>query len=242
MPEIRFGAMADRFLAIAAHPDDLDFGAAGTTASLTAAGHDVIYCLVTNGEAGGFDNSISRSEMAEIRKTEQTSAAQVVGVDQLHFLGFPDGAVVADLALREAISRVIRQVRPDKVIVQSPERNYDRIYASHPDHLATGEATICAVYPDSRNEFAFPALLADEGLEPHTVPEVWVMEGGQGDHFVDTTDYIDAKIEALLCHKSQMQTPGEMPERIREWGRDVGLRAGFDEGRTAESFRIIATP
>lgn len=234
--------MPERFLAIAAHPDDLDFGAAGTTASLTDAGHEVIYCLVTNGDAGGFDNKISRLEMAEIRQQEQTAAAKVVGVDELHFLGFPDGAVVADLELRKAITRVIRTVRPDTVIAQSPLRNFDRIYSSHPDHLAAGEATICSVYPDSRNEFAFPELLNDERLEPHTVPEVWIMETGGADHFIDITETIDAKIEALLCHTSQMKSPTELPDRIHSWGRDVGERAGLGSGRLAEAFRRVATP
>lgn len=233
--------MPDRFLAIAAHPDDLDFGAAGTTASLVAAGHEVVYCLVTSGEAGGSDNSISRTQMADIRQEEQTAAAKVVGVSQLHFLGFPDGAVVADLELRKAISRVIRQVKPDKVITQSPDRNYDRIYSSHPDHLATGEAALCAVYPDSRNQFAFPELLADEGLEPHTVPEVWLMATDSPDHFVDTTDTIEAKVEALLCHDSQMPKPNELPDRIRQWSRDTAKQAGFAEGRSAEGFRLVNT-
>ena len=233
--------MSDRFLAIAAHPDDLDFGAAGTTASLVAAGHEVVYCLVTSGEAGGSDDTISRARMAEIRQQEQTAAAKVVGVDQLHFLGFPDGAVEANLELRKAISRVIRQVKPDKVITQSPDRNYDRIYSSHPDHLATGEAALCAVYPDSRNQFAFPELLADEGLEPHTVPEVWLMGTGGANHFVDTTDFIDPKVEALLCHISQMPEPNEMPGRIRQWSLDTGKQAGFDEGRSAEGFRVVNT-
>lgn len=233
--------MADRFLSIAAHPDDLDFGAAGTTATLTAAGHEVIYCLVTNGDAGGFDNTISRAQMAEIRQREQTAAAKVVGVDELHFLGFPDGAVVADLELRKAISRVIRQVRPDKVITQSAIRNYDRIYASHPDHLATGEASLSAVYPDARNEFAFPELLSQEGLQPHAVGEVWVMGGSESNHYIDITDTIDLKIEALLCHESQMPTPEEMPDRIRAWARETGVIAELDAGRMAEAFRTVNT-
>ncbi len=159
----------------------------------------------------------------------------------MHFLGYPDGRVVADLELRKAITRVIRQVKPDLVLTQSPERNFDRIYASHPDHLASGEATMCAVYPDARNEFAFPDLLANEGLEPHTVPEVWMMAGPDSDHYVDITDTIDAKIEALLCHHSQMRMPDAMPERIREWGRQVAIAAGFGDDRYAEGFRKINT-
>ncbi|MEZ5376994.1 MAG: PIG-L deacetylase family protein [Acidimicrobiales bacterium] len=233
--------MTRRVLAIAAHPDDLDFGAAGTTASLVANGDEVIYCLVTDGDAGGFDNTISRSRMAEIRREEQTAAARVVGVTELHFLGYPDGRVVADLELREALTRVIRQVRPDLVLCQSPVRNFDRIYASHPDHLATGEATLSAVYPDARNEFAFTRLLSEEQLAPHSVPEVWMMAGPDLDHFVDITDHIDAKIEALLCHESQIQDPSSMPDRIRDWGRQVAERAGLGPGRMAEGFRRIDT-
>ena len=230
-----------RFLHIAAHPDDLDFGAAGTTATLTAAGNDVTYCLVTHGQAGGFDNTISRDRMAEIRREEQTAAAKVVGVDVLHFLGFPDGAVEANLALRKALTRTIRQVKPDVVVTQSPERNFDRIYGSHPDHLATGTSALDAVYPDSRNEFAFPELLADEGLQPHTVPEVWLMGGPDPDHFVDITEVIELKIEALLCHASQMRTPEKMPEMLRTWATEQGKRAGLAEGRMAESFRKLST-
>lgn len=230
------------YLHIAAHPDDLDFGCAGTTALLTAEGHEVVYCLVTDGQAGGFDSSITRERMAEIRRDEQTAAAKVVGVTELLFLGFPDGAVEANLDLRRALARVIRQVKPDLVVTQSPERNLDRIYGSHPDHLAVGESTLNAVYPDARNEFAFPELLAEEGLEPHTVPEVWLVSGPQPDHYRDITDTIDLKIEALLCHASQMRDPGAMPDRIREWAASQAKDGGLGEGRYAERFRRMKTP
>ncbi len=230
-----------RILIVVAHPDDLDFGCAGSTARWTAEGHDVIYCLVTSGQAGGFDESISREEMARIRQKEQTAAAAVVGVTELHFLGFPDGRVEADLELRKSISRTIRETRPDRVVTQSPQRDLNRIYPSHPDHLAVGEATLCAVYPDARNPFAFPELLADEGLQPHTVPEIWIMGCPQADAHVDITDTIERKIEALLCHESQMQDPDAMPDRIREWGRNSAEAAGMDDGRFAERFRIVNT-
>ncbi len=230
-----------KILCIAAHPDDLDFGCAASVAAWVADGHEVVYCLVTDGQAGGFDNTISRSEMAEIRRREQTEAAKRVGVTELHFLGFPDGAVEYTLELRAALSRIIRIVRPERVVTQSPERNYDRIYGSHPDHLATGQAAMAAVYPDSRNEFAFTHLLEDEGLEPHTVPELWLIGGPGANTYVDTTAWIETKIEALLCHESQMRNPGDMPDRIREWGRGMGKAAGLPEGRTAEQFRVIDT-
>lgn len=229
------------YLHIAAHPDDLDFGAAGTTARLTSEGHRVEYCLVTSGEAGGDDPSISRSEMAAIRRQEQTEAAKVVGVDTLHFLDFPDGAVVASLELRQAITRVIRQVKPDRVITQSPYWNLDRIYASHPDHLATGEAAMAAVYPDSRNQFAFPDLVSGHGLEPHTVQQIWLMGGPEPNLHVDITDTIDQKIQALLCHHSQIKDPAGMDQMIRHWAGTMADTAGLPEGRLAESFRRVDT-
>lgn len=230
-----------RILIVVAHPDDLDFGCAGSTAAWTDDGHEVVYCLVTDGQAGGFDESVSRDEMARIRRKEQTAAASVVGVTELHFLGFPDGRVEATLDLRLAISRTIRQTTPDRVVTQSPQRDLNRMYPSHPDHLAVGEATLCAVYPDARNPFAFPELLADEGLRPHTVPEVWIMGGPEADTYVDITDTIERKIEALRCHESQMQDPDGMGERIREWGRTSAEAAELPAGRLAERFRIVNT-
>ena len=153
-----------RVLAIAAHPDDLDFGAAGTIAVWTAAGIDVVYCIVTDGDAGGFDETFPRAEMAPLRRAEQTAAAKCVGVHDVRFLGYPDGRVEPSIGLRRDLARVIRQVRPDRVVCPSPERNYARIGISHPDHRAVGSAALDAVYPDARNPFAFPELAAGEGL------------------------------------------------------------------------------
>ncbi len=128
----------ERILVVTAHPDDVDFGSAGSVATWTDAGIEVSYCIVTNGEAGGFDDSIPRPTMAEIRQAEQRAAAKVVGVADLTFLGYPDGRLLSTIELRRDISRVIRRVRPQRVVGQSPERNFQRIYASHPDHLAVG--------------------------------------------------------------------------------------------------------
>ncbi len=228
-------------LCVVAHPDDVDFGVAGTTTTLTAAGHRVVYCLVTSGQAGGSDPSVSRSDMAALRETEQRAAAAVVGVSELHFLGFPDGAVVASLELRMAIARVIRQVRPDRVITQSPIRLLDRMYSSHPDHLATGEATLNAIYPDARNQFAFPELLNEEGLEPHSVPEVWLTASEKPDTYVDITDVINTKVKALLCHQSQMPEPDKMPAMIHHWAAETAKAGGFPDGTLAEGFRSIDT-
>lgn len=147
-----------RLLVVTAHPDDVDFGAAGTIATLTDAGVEVGYCIVTDGDAGGFDPEIARSEIPRIRRDEQTAAAKELGVDDLRFLGYPDGALVASLDLRRDISREIRRFRPDVLMCQNPERDFNRIHSSHPDHLAAGDAAISAVYPDARTAELFQVV------------------------------------------------------------------------------------
>jgi LmbE family N-acetylglucosaminyl deacetylase len=235
-------AGVERILVVAAHPDDIDFGSAGSIATWTERGIEVVYCLVTDGDAGGFDREMPRSEMAELCRAEQTAAAKVVGVSELVFLAHPDGRVQPTIELRRDLSRVIRQVRPQRVIGMSPERNYQRIYASHPDHLATGEATLAAVYPDARNPFAHPELLEVEGLEPWAVDEVWMVAIGEPDTFVDTTDAFDRKLEALQCHVSQHPDPDSLEELLRSWGGMIAERAGLPGGRIAEGFlRVVTT-
>jgi LmbE family N-acetylglucosaminyl deacetylase len=233
-----------RVLVVTAHPDDVDFGSAGTVATFTSAGMEVTYCIVTNGDAGGSDRTMSRADMAALRQDEQRAAAAVVGVSDVRFLGHPDGRVQATLELRRDISRVIRQVKPERVITQSPERNWDSMYASHPDHLAAGEAAVCAVYPDARNPFAHPELLEDEGLEPWSVPEVWIM--GPAVHgvgiAVETTASVERKVAALLCHKSQIADPEGLTQRIHEWARAQGEQAGLPAGSSAELFRVTLIP
>src|SRR5580658_8748014 len=134
-----------RILVIAAHPDDVDCGAAGTIATFTEAGLEVSYCIVTNGDAGGSDRSVSRADMAVIRQAEQTAAAKQVGVHDVRFLGYPDGQLEATIGLRRDLTRMIRQVRPDRVVSPSPDRNYTRVGTSHPDHRAAGSAALDAV-------------------------------------------------------------------------------------------------
>ncbi len=229
-----------RVLAVVAHPDDVDFGAAGTVAKWVDEGMDVTYCLVTDGDAGGFDPLISRSEIPAIRRAEQTAAAKEVGVSDLVWLGYPDGQVEVSLGLRRDIARVIRQVRPQRVLSPSPERNYARVFASHPDHLAVGEATLCAVYPDARNPFAFPELAAG-GLEAHIVDEVWMMAAPEADVFIDVTDTFDRKIAALRAHVSQTGRMESLPEFLRGWLAATAERAGLEPGRLAEGFRRIDT-
>ncbi|WP_419840195.1 PIG-L deacetylase family protein [Candidatus Poriferisodalis sp.] len=226
-----------RALIVVAHPDDIDFGMAGTVAALTSAGCHVAYCLATSGEAGDDDMSHTSAELAAMRQAEQTAAAKRVGVSELHWLGHPDGMVVADLGLRRDIARVIRMSRPDVVLCQTTIPDWDRIYISHPDHLATATATLAAVYPDSRNPRTFPGLL-DEGHKPHTVDELWLI-GTEPNRYIDITDSFDAKVAALREHRSQTADMENLDGRLREWCTDTARAGGLAEGRLAEAFRVV---
>ncbi len=231
----------ERVLMVAAHPDDIDFGSAGTVARWTKAGIAVSYCLVTNGDAGGFDPAVPRGQIAGIRQAEQRAAAAEVGVTDLVFLGYPDGRLYVTHELRRDISRVIRQFRPQRVVGQSPVRNFARIYPSHPDHLAAGEATLCAVYPDARNPFAHPELLAEEGLEAHPVAELWMSGGADPEHFVDITDTYDLKLAALRAHVSQTAHMEDLDGMLRGWLGLNAAAAGLPVGRLAEAYRVVNT-
>ena len=235
---VRDLTIPERALVVVAHPDDIDFGMAGTIATLTRAGAKVSYCLVTSGEAGPPDDA-DRDELRTRREAEQRSAASVVGVHDVRFLGYADGRVESNLALRRDLSRVIRDVQPDLVIAQSSDRQWDRMYFSHPDHLAVGEATANAVYPDSRNRWSHIELL-DEGFEPHSVARMW-LHGLEPNLFVDITDVIDLKLQALLSHQSQVGARDGITELIRNWGADNAALAGWPAGRFAEAFRELDT-
>jgi LmbE family N-acetylglucosaminyl deacetylase len=234
-------AEVERVLVVTAHPDDVDFGASGTLAQWTSAGIGVTLCVVTDGDAGGFDPDVPRSDIPGIRRAEQRSAAAHWGVDDVIFLGYRDGELTVSHDLRRDISRVIRQVRPRRMLIQSPERNWERIPASHPDHLAAGEAAIQAVYPDARNPFAHASLLGDEGLDAWTVEEVWVMAGPQPNHAVDITDTFPKKIAALRAHESQTAHMDDLESFVRGWGEMTAERFGLPTGRLAEAFQIVRT-
>jgi LmbE family N-acetylglucosaminyl deacetylase len=227
-----------RVLVITAHPDDVDFGAAGTIATWTDTGIKVAYCIVTDGDAGGFDAGVPRQRIGPIRREEQTAAAAEVGVSDLHFLGYPDGRLAVGFDLRRDIARVIRAVRPQRVLCQSPERNMERIYASHPDHLAAGEAAMSAVYPDARNPFAY-AELAD--VEAWAVPEVWVMGSERANHYVDITAVFDRKKAALRAHASQMEGVDDLDALLEGWNGGNAKLAGMPDGHFAEGFWVMDT-
>ena len=228
----------ERALAVMAHPDDVDFGAAGTIAQWTDAGIDVTYCIITDGDAGGFDHAVPRSEIGAIRRAEQIAAAKEVGVSDVRFLGYLDGRLEVSFDLRRDIAKVIREVRPQRIVCQSPQRNMVRIPASHPDHLAAGEATMCAIYPDARNPFAFPDL---SDLEAWSVAETWVTGMERVNRYVDITDTFDRKMAALHAHASQHPQPDGLEEMIRGWNGMNARAASMPAGRLAEGFWVFAT-
>ncbi len=232
----------ERVLVVSAHPDDPEFGFGATVAKLSADGADVTYCICTDGSQGGEDPAVPDQELTELRYREQRAAAAVLGVKDVVFLGFRDGHLAPDVELRVAITRQIRRFKPDLVLTHGPLRALKiPIGASHPDHLAVGEAALAAVYPDARNPRAYPELLA-EGLEPHRVREVWLPGFDQADHFIDAGPWMERKIEAIMCHASQFDKPGMEPDTPGKWIRDrmrqVGEHAGYEY---AEGFIRLKT-
>jgi LmbE family N-acetylglucosaminyl deacetylase len=230
-----------RILAVFAHPDDVDFGSAGTVAGWVAEGHEVAYLLVTRGDAGGFDDT-PRDRVPGIREREQRAAAAAVGVQRVDFLeGYSDGTLAPTLALRRDITATIRRFRPERILTSSPLRRWERLAGpSHPDHLAVGEAVTCAIYPDSRNPFAFPEL-AVAGLEPWVVREVWFQGGPSPDHAVDVTDRFERKMAALRAHESQVAHVPDLEKLIRDRLTATAQSVGLPEGRLAEAFTVLRT-
>lgn len=231
-------AEVERALVVMAHPDDADYSAAGTIAGWTDAGIEVTLLLCTRGEQGGFDET-PRDQMPAIREREQRAAAAELGVSDVRFLdGWRDGWLEPSWELQHAIVRVLRQVRPQRVLCQSPQRLLQRLQASHPDHLAAGEATVRAVYPASENRFAWPELL-DDGLQPWKVIELWIAGHLEMPHVVDITENFPRKVAALTAHASQTAHQGERLEgMLRGWNGGNAERAGLPAGRLAEAFAV----
>ncbi|MER7458168.1 PIG-L deacetylase family protein [Micromonospora sp. NPDC126480] len=229
-----------RILAIFAHPDDVDFGCAGTVAAWTDAGIDVAYLLVTLGDAGGCGDT-PRPDLVQLREEEQRAAAAAVGVRQVDMLtGYADGTLAPTPRLRRDLTAAIRRFRPDRVLTSSPLRRWEHIAGpGHPDHQAVGEAATCAVYPDARNPSAFPDLLA-AGLEPWVVREVWYAGGPSPDHAVDVTESYERKVEAMRAHRSQTAHL-DVPAFVRDQLGAIGADAGLPPGRLAEAFTVLRT-
>ena len=224
-------------LVVVAHPDDIEFGCAGTVARWVQEGARVAYALVTNGAAGSSDPEMTRQRLAELREAEARASAKVVGVDQVEFLGYEDGLLEPTLEVREKIVRLIRRVRPEVVVTTDPTTRYfGERYINHPDHRAAGEATLAAVIPGSDTRLAYPELL-DEGLEPVKLTAVWLMMNMEPNLVVDIGDFLEKKIESLACHVTQVgENVDDSLGFVRGMAEFSATREAFQYG---EAFRVF---
>ena len=229
---------------VAAHPDDPDFGVAGSAARLAREGHAVHYLLLTSGDAGSDDPGIAPEELVRTREAEQEAAGRILGLSGVTFLRYPDGELQPTLDLRKAIVRVMRRLQVDVVLCQDPRSlvDEDNTYLNHPDHRAAGQAALDAAFPAAGNPSAFRDLLA-EGLTAYKVKEVWLYftNGQHVNHFVDITDTIEQKIDALAAHTSQIgdwASSGELRREMLKWAEDTATRHKL-EYRYAEGFQRI---
>jgi len=231
--------MADvrRILVVVAHPDDAEFGCAGSVARWVADGCEVFYCLFTSGNRGSDDPAMTEERLATVREAEQRAAARVLGVKDVTFLRYPDGEVEDTREARRDIVREIRRVRPDRIVTQNPVPSLNP-YSGHRDHRHAGRLALDAVYPYARDRMHFPELLA-EGWAPHKVREIYLMGHGEPDVVLDITGTMDRKLEALRCHASQLRDFASAEGRVRERAADLGKPHGYTY---AEAFRSIELP
>lgn len=221
-------------MVVMAHPDDAEFGCAGAVAEWVREGWTVHYVICTDASGGGGDdatecNADARALITTTRKAEQRTAADILGVSEVVFLDQPDGTLQPTIELRKQIVRLLRRLRPTRVVCQSPERAWQPqmfIPRYHPDHLAAGTATLAAVYPASQNPWDFPDLL-DEGLLPHRVREVLIMGAPFLNHAVEIGDTFALKIEALRAHASQVRVDAEFEARMRQMAVERGEPFGM---------------
>jgi len=223
-------------MVIVAHPDDADFGPAGTAARWIDEGAQGWLVCCTSGDAGGEDPDADPLALAAIRESEQRAAAIVIGYAGVSFLHQPDGALANDLALRELLVREIRTFRPDAVLATDPDTLfYQGGGINHTDHRAAGIAAVDAVYPAARNPMAFPNL-ARSGLAAHRVRRLYLFWSDRSDTWVDVSATLQRKIDALRAHASQIHDPDGMATRIRDWAAREGAAMG---AAAAEGLRLI---
>lgn len=226
-----------RVLAVGAHPDDIDYGYAGSIAKWTQAGTEVYYLILTDGSKGTDDRSITPRKLSAIRRREQEVAAKHLGAKEVFFLDYVDGELAVTQELKRDIVRYIRRVKPDTVLVFDPTVVYaaDRGFINHPDHRAAGQATLDAVFPLARDHLAFPELLQD-GLEPHKVATLLLMNFERQNFVVDITGTLAQKVSALALHASQISDMEAERAKVTEWAEAAGKAAGY---RYAEAFMRI---
>jgi LmbE family N-acetylglucosaminyl deacetylase len=226
----------ERVMVVTAHPDDSEFGAGGTIATMATEGREITYVIVTNGNKGSGDRTMTPERLATIREAEQRNAARVLGVERVIFLGYEDGEVEDTRALRLDVTRQIRAWRPDLVIAQNPQRTYN-LYASHRDHRITAGVVLDCVYPLARDHMSFPELMPE--YEPHKVREIYLMQWENPHVVVDISDAMDLKLKALACHASQVPDFAAVEARVRERNAEIGAPKGY---AYAEAFDRIVMP
>jgi LmbE family N-acetylglucosaminyl deacetylase len=217
----------DRVLVVISHPDDGEFGAGPTIAHLSALGARIDYVVTTDGSKGTEDPDVTPEQLASTRMAEQRAAADILGVMDIVHLGYPDGYLQPTLELRKDITRQIRRFRPNLLITQNPQRRLDHNpFIGHPDHLATGEATLASVYPAARDHLNFPELWRDEKLEPWKVRQVLLTGVEEPNLWIDVADTFEVGLQSILAHASQVDPP-TVEERMRERARIVGEPQGI---------------
>jgi LmbE family N-acetylglucosaminyl deacetylase len=225
----------ERVMVVTAHPDDSEFGAGGTIAKLAKQGCEVTYVIVTNGNKGSGDRTMTSERLAVIRAEEQRNAARTLGVANVEFLGYPDCEVEDTRDLRRDVTRQIRRWRPDLVISMNPHRTYN-LGGSHRDHRIVAGVALDCVYPLARDHLSFPELMPD--YEPHKVLEIHLMQWGENPHLVvDITEVMDLKIKALACHASQFADFAGLEKRIRDRAAELGKSKGYAYAETFD--RIV---
>lgn len=229
-----------KILIAVAHHDDIEFGIGGSVAKWVKEGAEVVYVIITDGGAGSNTPGIVRSDLTEQRRQEQINAGAALGVTDIRFLGYPDGVLQPTIELRRDLVRIIREVKPDRVVLQDPTTVFfGDNYINHPDHRAAGEATLYSVFPSSESRPIFPELL-EEGFEPHKVKELYVNLTLNPTHFTDVTDFLDAKIAALRCHVSQLGDEKAFEEGALKWIKERSAESGKQAGvGAAEFFKIM---
>ncbi len=205
-----------RAMVIMAHPDDPEFFCGGLVALWAKKGVQIEYLLLTNGNKGSDDPDMTPTRLKTIRQREQRAAADVLGVGEITFFDEPDGELTPSLALRERVVRQLRRFRPDAVIAPDPTTFFWRNRINHTDHRAAGQIAADALFPAVGNRMYHPELLA-EGLEPHTVPHIFIAGTIQPDVFVDISAVFDTKVTAILQHRSQISDPDKLTERLKMW-------------------------
>jgi LmbE family N-acetylglucosaminyl deacetylase len=221
-------------LGVAAHPDDLDFGASGTMAGFAKDGADVHYLIITDGSKGSSDPKLSSAELIKMREKEQRSAVEAIGGKSVTFLGYPDGELEITMALKKDIVKVIRTLKPDIVITMDPSMLYSakRGFINHPDHRAAGQATLDCVFPLARDHMVFPELFAD-GYLPHKTSTVLLTNFDSNNFVVDITETFPDKLAALKAHASQVGNIDEVKEWLSEIAGMIGKPSGY---KYAEGF------